>query len=134
MLIAELLSLVASLCTFAAGFLIGAWWGRRRTERIVVVPASPPMRPRPPQVITGVRSRFAPPVKPAAKPVPRPTDRILRWRPDAPEATTCADSPPKPATKPSAVVPPKPPMMATAIPVPADLLPSVAWGRSCRND
>lgn len=94
------LSLLASTFAFAAGFLIGAWW-RSGRERIIVVPASPPMRPPPPQIDMETRSPYAPRLMPATKPPP-PTERVVRWYPDTKATNT--DSPP------------------------TSLLPSIPWG------
>lgn len=128
MLTAELsLSLVAAASAFAAGFLIGARWRRGRLEGVVVVPASPPMRPPPPRVDPMTRSPYAPRPKPKPTAVP-PTDRIVRWR-------TGADNAPPPApAKPAPKAPDVPlPAPTTAAAPPAELLPSVSWGQSCAS-
>lgn len=140
MLAMELLILAASAFAFAAGFLTAAWWwgGRgafhagyligtrlqgQRSKRVVLVPASPPMRLPPPQVESITRSPYAPRPRPAAKPLPQPIERIVRWRHDADVSA------PPPTTNPLAL--PRAPTIA-ATPV-TSLLPSIPWGRSCAS-
>jgi hypothetical protein len=126
MLTAELsLSLVAAASAFAAGFLIGARWRRGRLEGVVVVPASPPMRPPPPRVDPMTRSPYAPRPKPKPTASP-PTERIVRWRTGADNAPRPSQpqAPPQPAAKPPDVALPKAPTIA------AQMLPSIPWGQS----